>query len=133
MYMISISHACSFNFRNGNSKGIAYVDFVDAKSASTAVMKLDGYELMGRPLHVAISAPPTASDGPQATSSFASRQQFSNTSNANTTRKFLPRTEQKSRISFIPASVQKSAATSSGEQPAGQNMSNDDFRKMLMK
>jgi hypothetical protein len=45
----------------------------------------------------------------------------------------IPRTEQRSRISFIPASVQKSnlpTATAPKSQPA---MSNDDFRKLMSK
>lgn len=44
--------------RNGNPKGIAYVEFVDDKSASKAIMSLDQTELQGFKISVAISAPP---------------------------------------------------------------------------
>lgn len=45
-------------FRNGNPKGIAYVEFDDEKAASTAIMKLDQTEFDGFKINVAISAPP---------------------------------------------------------------------------
>lgn len=115
------------------------MDFAEVKSASTAVMKLDGQDFMGRALQVAISAPPTASDGPPMAGGASTFHKHAPTpSNVNSNRKFLPRTEQKSRISFIPASVQKSTSASTEQleqkKPAGSTtMSNDDFRKMLMK
>ena len=35
-------------FRNGKSKGIAYVEFEQEKSAQAAVLKVDQNEFMGR-------------------------------------------------------------------------------------
>lgn len=100
---------------------------MEEKSASTAVMKIDGKEFMGRTLSVAISAPPKTdkpgnSDRSNAGTSFARKP-------------FAAKTEQKPRISFIPASVQKAATTkdSNVQSPAQPLMSNDDFRKMLLK
>lgn len=113
--------------RNGNSKGIAYIEYENEKSASTAVMKMDEYEFMGRTLKVAISAPPSADERQNPPQQFQSNRNFPSTS----TRPMIPRNEQKSRISFVPASVQK-AASSDSAKPSS-NMSNDDFRKMLMK
>lgn len=112
------------NFRNGKSKGIAYVEYESEKSAKQAVMKVDQTEFMGRTLTVAISAPPANSDKhPQ--------PHRSNPSGFTGARKpFAAKTDQKQRISFVPASVQKAAATGASGQPA---MSNDDFRKMLLK
>jgi hypothetical protein len=85
-------------------------------------MKLDQIEFMGKKITVAISEPPSHdSKAPQ------------NPSTQSTAKPMIPRTEQKSRISFIPASVQKSnlsTASASGNQPA---MSNDDFRKLISK
>lgn len=87
-------------------------------------MKVDQTEFMGRTLTVAISAPPANSDKhPQ--------PHRSNTSGFAGARKpFAAKTDQKQRISFVPASVQKAAAAGAAGQPA---MSNDDFRKMLLK
>jgi hypothetical protein len=82
-------------------------------------MKTDQTEFMERTLTVAISAPPAASDKPnQGKSSFSSAPR----------KPITARPEQKSRISFVPASVQK-AVTKESNVP----MSNDDFRKMLLK
>lgn len=88
-------------------------------------MKMDQKEYMDRILSVAISAPPTIADK-QARPGFG----------GDTARKpMTARPEQKSRISFVPASVQKAAATKDvNVPPPGQAaMSNDDFRKMLLK
>lgn len=107
--------------RNGKSKGIAYIEFEDVKAASAAVMKMDQKEFMDRVLTVAISAPPAASKP--------------NTQSFSSSRVHTARPEQKSRISFVPASVQKAAATKDSPVPSPSQtaMSNDDFRKMLMK
>ena len=92
-------------------------------------MKADGKEFMGKELSVAISAPPKVPEKAGASGRAHAGLGF------DAVRKpFAPRTEQKSRISFVPASVQKAATKDvnvpSPTQPA---MSNDDFRKMLLK
>lgn len=84
-------------------------------------MKLDQIEFMGKIITVAISEPPSHdTKAPQNPQSHA------------TNSKMQPRMEQKSRISFIPASVQKTSLPSASlpNQPA---MSNDDFRKLISK
>lgn len=93
------------------------------KAASTAVMKADQKEFMGRVLSVAISAPPTNPDKHPPAKNIAS---------LGGGRKPTAKMEQKSRISFIPASVQK-AATTNASSPGQAAMSNDDFRKMFLK
>ena len=117
---------CFFPFRNGKSKGIAYIEFENEKSASTAVMKMDQKEYMDRVLTVAISAPPSQADKGKSNSapSFSGAR-----------KPMVARADQKSRISFIPASVQKAAAATkeTTASPQNQAMSNDDFRKMLLK
>lgn len=94
------------------------------KAASTAVMKADQKEFMGRVLSVAISAPPTNPDKRPPAKSIAS---------LGGGRKPTAPMEQKSRISFIPASVQKAATTNASSSPGQAAMSNDDFRKMFLK
>jgi hypothetical protein len=88
-------------------------------------MKTDQTEFMERVLTVAISAPPTTNDKPN-----QGKQGFSSAP-----RKLMTaRPEQKSRISFVPASVQKAATKETNAPSPGQPaMSNDDFRKMLLK
>ncbi|CRL07305.1 CLUMA_CG020283, isoform A [Clunio marinus] len=108
----------------GKSKGIAYIVYDNDKSASTAVMKLDQKEFMDRVLSVAISAPPPVDKHPQAKT---------NVSSFSGSRKATQKTEQKSRISFIPASVQKASAADTKTLSSTPAMSNDDFRKMIMK
>lgn len=93
---------------------------------------MDETDFMGRTLKVAISAPPSSSEKSAPFQSSANRN-FPSTSSS---RPFIPRADQKSRISFVPASVQKASSTTSNDQPtaaAKPAMSNDDFRKMLMK
>lgn len=94
-------------------------------------MKMDSKEFMGRVLSVAISAPPTIPDKHP-----PSRTVSNSLGGGTGTRKPLVKTEQKSRISFIPASVQKAAASAvdgNAASPGQPVMSNDDFRKMLLK
>ena len=45
-------------YRNGHSKGIAYIDFLNANEASKAVLKLDNHVIEGYTISVAISEPP---------------------------------------------------------------------------
>lgn len=85
---------------------------------------MDQKEFMDRVLSVAISAPPANADKQQ------SRPGFSGAAR----KPMTARTEQKSKISFVPASVQKAATKDVNVSSPGQTaMSNDDFRKMLLK
>ena len=45
-------------FKSGKSKGLAYVDFEDEKSASNALMQTDGMLVRENQISVAISNPP---------------------------------------------------------------------------
>lgn len=45
-------------YRNGNPKGIAYIEFDDEKASSKAIMSLDQTDYQGFKISVAISAPP---------------------------------------------------------------------------
>jgi RNA recognition motif-containing protein len=93
--------------RNKKSKGIAYVEYENPKSAPTAVMKTDQTEFMERTLTVAISAPPKSNvKYPLAREGFSS-----------TPKPMTARPEQKSRISFVPASVQKAAIKEASASP----------------
>lgn len=89
---------------------------------------MDQKEYMERVLSVAISAPPANPDKHpppgQARPSFIAAPR----------KPMMARLEQKSRISFVPASVQKAATKDTNvPSPSQAAMSNDDFRKMLLK
>ncbi|KAL7670643.1 hypothetical protein ACOME3_005575 [Neoechinorhynchus agilis] len=47
-------------YRNGHSKGLAYVEYEDERSASTALLNMDGYQMKGgtTSLSIEISNPP---------------------------------------------------------------------------
>ncbi|CAG9808625.1 unnamed protein product [Chironomus riparius] len=105
----------------GKKKGCAYIEFEEEGPVKKAVMKLDQIEFMGKKITVAISEPPKPdSKAPQPPITQNSKQ-------------MIARTEQKSRISFIPASVQKSNLTASAPPSSQPAMSNDDFRKLISK
>ena len=128
-------------FRNGHSKGIAYVDFKDEVAAARALVKLDETEIEGFKISVAISNPPARKDQPQQ-QSVASRSLGGGSRDAGATGGGGPRRPQ---MAFIPRSVQKTPAasassTSNGNGNANGNgngahatpKSNDDFRNMLL-
>ncbi|KAL7020121.1 hypothetical protein ACKWTF_011379 [Chironomus riparius] len=105
----------------GKKKGCAYIEFEEEGPVKKAVMKLDQIEFMGKKITVAISEPPKPdSKTPQPPITQNSKP-------------MIARTEQKSRISFIPASVQKSNLTASAPPSSQPAMSNDDFRKLISK
>ncbi len=41
----------------GRSRGFGFVDMVTAEDAAAAILDLDGFEVMGRPLRVAMAKP----------------------------------------------------------------------------
>lgn len=96
------------------------MDYENEKSAKTAVIKTDQTEFMGRTLTVAISKPP------EKPSEHKPQQKQK-------PKEFAPRMEQKSRISFIPASVQKASSSNTPSNAPPPAKSNEDFRKMLLK
>ena len=50
-------------FRNGQSKGIAFVEYASEAEAAKAIMATDGVEMDGRAIEVAISNPPAKKGG----------------------------------------------------------------------
>ena len=110
-------------FRNGHSKGCAYVEFETEEAASKALLATDGKEFKGKPLSVEISRPPPrkgAQPGPSLGAGVA----------------LGSRGKGRSQLSFVPRAV---AATTSGNGANGSSAgaavpkSNADFRSMLLK
>lgn len=124
-------------FRNGHSKGLAYVDFEDEVSAAQAILKLDGTSIGDKQISVAISNPPerkteTSLLNTKAVASLGGGPKETG-----------PRGKSRTQISFVPRSLQinqasatnsmanlsiASPASNGGEQ---KKLSNDDFKKFL--
>jgi len=119
-------------YRNGHSKGIAFVDYEDEVSAATALIKTDNMKLKSKEIRVALSNPPKR-DEPVNASEIKSLGGTEST-------EFGPRGKGRSQIAFTPRSVSvlkkevngasNSQTESEVERPA---KSNDDFRKMLLR
>jgi len=134
-------------YRNGHSKGIAFVDYEDELGAATALIKTDNMRLKSKEIHVALSNPPKklAEVGQSDIKSLGGTGCTD----------FGPRGKGRSQVNFTPRSLTlppkpsanlqpmrfvKSAEVTS-ETPEGHaegngvkaSKSNDDFRKMLLK
>ena len=144
--------------RNGEAKGIAFVDFEDEVSAATAVVRADNMTIKSRAIKVALSNPPKRKTEPE-TSTFSSSSASSSSdvrSLGGTGAKDLgPRGKGRSQLAFTPRSVSVPAkppaklepmkfvkakdhsngsnGSSNGDSSSGAGKSNDDFRKLLNK
>ncbi|KAJ9576204.1 hypothetical protein L9F63_006937 [Diploptera punctata] len=140
-------------YRNGHSKGLAYVEFNDETAAAHALIKTDGMTVGDRTISVALSKPP---DRKQTAASFVPSSVSASqvpSSLGGGTKQLGPRGRGRTQVSFLPRSLQvpststtSSAAatnktTSNGSETNGDNnaggdakkpMSNSDFRQMLL-
>ncbi|XP_046385900.1 squamous cell carcinoma antigen recognized by T-cells 3 [Ischnura elegans] len=129
-------------YRNGHSKGLAYVDFEDEAAAAHALIKTDGMEIDGHTISVAISKPPERKQ-----SMFNPNQGILSLGGGS--KEVGARGRGRTQVSvFVPrsvqlhsgpseSSVQSETSTSSSSQDSSQSsnktgMSNADFRQMLM-
>lgn len=113
-------------YRSGLSKGLAYVEYIDDASASTALLQTDRTIFKEKEISVALSQPP-----PRKAPS-AEGKGFGDTSLGGGMR------SRKSQVSFVPAAVQrqtKPAASNLMPPPTSQTTpkSNAEFRQMLFK
>ncbi|RUS77540.1 hypothetical protein EGW08_014694 [Elysia chlorotica] len=141
-------------YRNGSPKGIAFVEYENEASASQAVMKTNGLQIREHIISVDISNPPerktplsTRLDGPSARlPNLGSGKRDTDTrGKARTQVSLVPRAVRqatgaaapKSSSSLSLADKAPSAAgdarSTSSSSNGGAAMSNDDFRKMLLK
>ena len=110
-------------YRNGHSKGIAYVEFLDDESASKALMKTDGTTVDGHEISVAISRPPPRKEAPKAAGPSLGAGPSKDT--------FLgPRGRGRTQLSMVPRAVKSSEPSTNG---SSEPKSNADFRSMLLK
>ena len=114
-------------FRNGHSKGIAYVDFVNASEAAKAIVQLDNKEISGCLISVAISNPPPRKETPAASTVPFTRSLGGGDKDG----PVGSRGRGRSQLSFVPRSLQKSQ-NQSPQTSKSEKMSNSDFRSMLL-
>ena len=121
--------------KSGKPKGLAYAEFADSHEASQAVMKLDGTEMDGHTIKVAISNPPQRKESTKlnpVTKMLVPRA----SSLGGAPKSTGPRGKGHSQISLVPRKV----ATTSSQPPTepapttstASAMSNNDFRNMLL-
>ncbi|XP_030273049.1 spliceosome associated factor 3, U4/U6 recycling protein isoform X1 [Sparus aurata] len=128
-------------YRSGKPKGLAYVDFGDEAHASQAVLKMDGMEVEGNKISVAISNPPRRNvmDKPGSSRPGADlmpRQVFGSRGRGRTQLSLLPRSlhrqsEPAGKVENGTAAAQNPATTSTAGET--KPLSNSDFAKMLLK
>ncbi|XP_073833866.1 RNA-binding protein 4F isoform X2 [Musca autumnalis] len=122
--------------KSGKFKQIAYVEFEQESSAGKAVMALDGTDIRGHKISVAISAPP-----PKPTAGATTSNPMKMLGLVSKRNKVF---EQKPRMSLIPTAVRKNLTNKSAAAaaplpsqttpaPAPAPKSNADFRKFLTK
>ncbi|XP_058062815.1 squamous cell carcinoma antigen recognized by T-cells 3 [Anopheles bellator] len=121
-------------FRNGRSKGLAYLEYETEAAAKRAVLKMDQHVIDGFTITVAISSPPPKKN-PTATepmkASFGAAEDGGATSSLGAGKRQLAKGDVKQKLSpMIPTALLKRTTAPAGtEKPK----SNDDFRKLLLK
>lgn len=132
-------------YRSGKPKGLAYVEFADEAQASQAVLKLDGIEVEGNKISVAISNPPRRNQmekpgSSRSTGDLMPRQAYGSRGRGRTQLSLLPRSlhrqsappgkvENGTAAGRAPPSTASPAANAAGEP---KSLSNSDFAKMLL-
>lgn len=113
-------------YRNGHSKGLAYIEFEDEQSASKALLATDGMTLMGNVISVAISKPP---ERKRNSDELTHVKSLGGTS-ISRTQIGVPKT----MLSMIPRSVKKSTIENGNmnTDKTVKSMNNEDFRNMLL-
>uniref|UniRef100_A0A665UPF1 RRM domain-containing protein n=1 Tax=Echeneis naucrates TaxID=173247 RepID=A0A665UPF1_ECHNA len=130
-------------YRSGKPKGLAYVEFANETQASQAVLKMDGMEIEGNKISVAISNPPRRSvmDKPGASrlTTDMPRQVYGSRGRGRTQLSLLPRSlhrqsgptnkvENGTTADQVPTTA-SSTVNTAAETKA---LSNSDFARMLL-
>lgn len=124
-------------YRNGHSKGLAYVEYHDEAIAARALLNTDGMKIQDKVISVAISQPPDRKKL-QTTEEHGEQVKSLGSTTTSRTAFGVPKT----LLSMVPRNVKASCSNGSsgsnsngGATPSGngvaQSMSNQDFRKMF--
>lgn len=116
-------------YRNGHSKGLAYVEFMDEASAGKALLATDGMAIQDKIISVAISQPPERRKGgseevPQVKSLGGTSVSRTGLGGPKTLLSMVPRNVKTAASSATPIAVPGNGV----KQP----LNNQDFRNMLL-
>ncbi|TRY70053.1 hypothetical protein TCAL_04845 [Tigriopus californicus] len=127
-------------YRNGHSKGIAFVEYEKESDAQTALLKTDGTTIEDKEISVAISNPPERK-GSQGQPSFASETHVRSLGGGK--KETGPRGRGRVQVAFVPRVVQNSSKNAANNSKAddlpssksnGSTVkSNEDFRNLILK
>ncbi|KAM9743797.1 squamous cell carcinoma antigen recognized by T-cells 3 isoform 1-T1 [Menidia menidia] len=120
-------------YRSGKPKGLAYVEFSDESQASQAVLKMDGMEVEGNKISVAISNPPRRMDkagSSRAAADLMPRHAYGSRGRGRTQLSLLPRSlhRQTPPAGKVENGTPAGTAASAESRP----LSNSDFARMLL-
>uniref|UniRef100_A0A3B5A219 Spliceosome associated factor 3, U4/U6 recycling protein n=1 Tax=Stegastes partitus TaxID=144197 RepID=A0A3B5A219_9TELE len=128
-------------YRSGKPKGLAYVEFADETQASQAVVRMDGMDVEGNKITVAISNPPRRNvDKPGSSRPMGDmmpRQVYGSRGRGRTGLSLLPRSlhRQSAPASKVENGTAAERVTDSGAANAAgepKPLSNSDFARMLL-
>jgi len=115
-------------YRNGHSKGLAYVEYHDEATAAKALLNTDGLKIQDKVISVAISQPPDR----KKIQTEENAEQVKSLGGTSTSRMAfgVPKT----LLSMVPRNVVKGSSSNGSAAPDRntQSMSNQDFRNMFL-
>lgn len=116
-------------YRNGHSKGLAYVEYHDETTAAKALLSTDGMNIQDKVISVAISQPPDRKKSQmEENGGMGQVKSLGGTSTSRTTFG-VPKT----LLSMVPRNVKGSTSNgSAASDKNAQSMSNQDFRNMFL-
>jgi RNA recognition motif-containing protein len=120
--------------KSGKPKGLAFAEFDDPQEASQAVLKLDGIDVDGHTIKVAISNPPQRKESTKL-APIAKAVISRATSLGEAPKAIGPRGKGHSQIALVPRKLAATSTTPKSESTTAtttDTMSNEDFRKMLL-
>ncbi|EFN81702.1 squamous cell carcinoma antigen recognized by T-cells 3 [Harpegnathos saltator] len=121
-------------YRNGHSKGLAYVEYCDEATAAKALLGIDGMKIHGKVISVAISQPPYRKKSQTVEDNDGQIKSLGATATSRTAFG-VP----KILLSMVPRNVKINSSNDSSNgnvnltgHGVAQSMSNQDFRNMLL-